>query len=96
MDLPSGVLDALAPVLPSLQRAGFQPVTVKVSASFGDFIVNFSNGRRELSIRRDRGQCIVSGPSRSTLKAAGLWRAFEGAQELSVPLSAWLQGDAGT
>ena len=95
MVLPPAVSEALGPLLPRLLAEGFAPTELEQSASFGDFIVAFSNARLHFAIARDRGQFVVHGVERTMLEPAGLWRAFANHQELSPLLVQWLQSNEG-
>ena len=92
--LPSDVAQALSPLLAQLAERGAEPTSYESSASFGNFAVSFAANTREFMIARDRGQFIVSGPSRQELESAGLWRAFVGVRELSTPLLAWVASES--
>ena len=88
--LPPPVSSALGDLLPALAELGFSPSLDRFSPeSFGNFLVTFS-GPLEFSIARDRGQLIVDG-GKARLEPLGLWRAFNGTNELSVPLLVWLR-----
>jgi hypothetical protein len=76
------------PVL--LAEAGYAPVKVTADESFGNFAVTYAGPRGIIQIARDRGQFIVSGPSKTELEESGLWRTFVGARKLELPLKQWL------
>jgi hypothetical protein len=91
--LPTSVAQALGGLVQSLQAEGFVPAFVGESASFGDFTVEFSDGRRQVLIVRDRGQLMVQG-ERSVLEPADLWRAFDGWRSLQQSLIPWIHSTA--
>jgi hypothetical protein len=94
IELPATIQHALAPLASTLAAAQLTPSGWEYSDSFGNFLVAFRGSGRELTLNRDRGQFIVGGPDRDSLEAAGLWRAFDTAEELLPPLARWLgQGD---
>ena len=93
--LPPAIASALEPVIGILERAGYKVVQAHDSPSFNNFFVTFSKQGCGLTVARDRGQLIVSGPSRAELDAHGLWRAFSGPAPIASALQAWLgSGDA--
>ena len=93
-ELPAEIQHALGPFAPTLAAAHLLPSGWEYSDSFGNFLVAFRGSGREFTLTRDRGQFIVGGPERTSLEEAGLWRAFDTAQELIPYLARWLgQGD---
>jgi hypothetical protein len=89
--LPSEVQSAIAALSPVLMAAHLSPVACQYSEqAFGNFVVTFRGQRGEITLIRDRGQFIVKASDRDSLERAGLWRAFDTAQELLPPLSKWL------
>jgi hypothetical protein len=74
-----------------LTAAHLVPVAHEYSEqAFGNFVVTFRSEELEITLTRDRGQFMVAGSDRDALEAAGLWRAFDSAQDLLPPLSRWL------
>ncbi len=90
VELPEPIAQALSPLLSQLDKRGVAPTSYESSSGFGSFAVSFTSGSRSFMIASDRGQFIVSGPSREELESAGLWQSFAGVRELSTPLLAWL------
>jgi hypothetical protein len=93
MVVPPSIAQALGPLLPLLLTKDFSPTHIEQSAWFGDFTVRFARAERSFVITRDRSQFIVHGATRSSLEAAGLWQAFDNAQELVTPLGRWLEAE---
>jgi hypothetical protein len=89
-ELPVEIQRALEPLAPALAAAHLLPSKWESSDSFGNFLVAFRSSHREITLTRDRGQFIVGGSDRASLEEAGLWRAFDTAQELLPHLVAWL------
>ena len=89
-ELPVEVQGALAPLAPALTAAQLFPSGWEYSDSFGNFLVAFRGPGREITLTRDRGQFIVGSSDRASLEEAGLWRAFDTAQELLPYLAKWL------
>ena len=89
VELSSALRQALGSLVSSLANEGFRPIAAEESASFGNFYVTFSNGERSFGVARDRGQFIVTGAERAALAAAGVWRTFSGAQQLTPLLVKW-------
>ena len=89
-ELPAVIQSALKPLTPALAAAHLLPSGWEYSDSFGNFLVAFRGSGREITLTRDRGQFIVGGSDRTSLEKAGLWRAFDTAQELLPHLASWL------
>jgi hypothetical protein len=89
--LSQGILQALRPLITSLQAIGYFPVYCNESESFDNFSVSFAGPRCEFTVSRDRGQLVVDGPAIEVLKSAGLWRSFHGVSSLASPLLSWLE-----
>ena len=89
-ELPEEVERALAPLMPVLTAAGLSPVKwVYSEQSFGNFAVDFIRLDRVITLTRDRGQFMLSGDDRKSMEAAGLWRAFDSAEDMLPHLSKW-------
>ena len=88
--LPITVSTALGAVSALLRNAGLVPVVCEESSSFGNFFVTFASPQKSITIARDRGQFLLSGPPDEELKKFGLWRAFSGATALNHELLPWL------
>jgi len=89
-ELPEEVERALAPLMPVLTAAGLSPVRwVYSETSFGNFAVDFLRLDRVITLTRDRGQFMLSGDDRKSMEAAGLWRAFDLAEDMLPHLSKW-------
>jgi hypothetical protein len=94
-ELPAEIQRVLAPLAPTLVAAQLLRTGWECSNFDGDFVVVFYDGRQDITLTRDRGQFIVGGPDRSSLEEAGLWRAFDTAQELLPHLTKWLSRSDG-
>jgi hypothetical protein len=90
-DLPAEIRTALAPLTPALTAGHLSPVSWTFSEkAFGNFVVTFRGPGHALTLTRDRGQLIVDGCGRKSLKGAGLRKAFDTAEDLLPHLSNWL------
>ena len=88
--VPEAIFRELRRLPDMLAEAGYVPFQVVAEESFANFAVTYAGPRGTIQIARDRGQFIVSGPSKTELEKAGLWRAFVGARALEEPLKLWL------
>ena len=88
--VPEAIIRDMRRLPTLLAEAGYKPLQVIAEESFGNFAVTYAGPRGTIQIARDRGQFIVSGPSKTELEESGLWRAFIGARELEEPLKQWL------
>ena len=88
--LPSAVASALGALPSILASAGYVATEVSASNSFGNFAVAYVGPRGRIQFAQDRGQLILSGPTREELESFGLWRTFSGARDIESPLKLWL------
>lgn len=91
--LPKGVVDNLATLLPAIRDLGYAPVASQYSSfSFGgDYFVDFIGpGGHAMRVVYDRSQYTVES-ERAELEAAGLWEAFNDRPEFERRLLAWLR-----
>ncbi len=89
-NVPSAVASALGALPSILASAGYVVTEVTAPNSFGNFAVAYVGPRGRIQISRDRGQLIMSGPTREELESFGLWRTFSGARDVESPLKLWL------
>ena len=88
--LPPTIANAIGNLQRDLAAVGFWPSSWEAPGSFGNLQVTFTNGQRQVTVVRDRGQFHVVG-ERAILEPAQLWRSFNGAHSLASPLVAWLR-----
>ncbi len=93
VELPASVGEALGGLLSSLAIEGFSPIALDYTPmAFGNFMVTLGNGKRTITLVRDRSQFMVRG-ERAAHEPAGLWRAFDNIQELEPLLLAWIRSN---
>ncbi len=88
--VPERIISELRSLPVVLAQAGYAPVKVIAEESFGNFAVTYAGPRGVIQIAGDRGQFMVSGPTKTELEESGLWRTFVGTRELEQPLKHWL------
>ena len=71
-ELPTEVQLALLPLASALDAAHLAPSRWEYSDSLGNFLVAFRGPDREITLTLDRGQFIVGGSDRASLKETGL------------------------
>jgi hypothetical protein len=64
-------------------------------ASFGNIVIDLSNGPEWLRLTRDRGDLLIDGPDHELLRAAGLCRAYHDADEFRAAVVGLVRRAAG-
>jgi hypothetical protein len=95
VSLPEQIQSLIGPLALQLSVHDLHPVNYSCSPSFGNFYVTFAKPGTVVTVARDRGQYIISGPSEPELSAFGLARTFSGVVAVAHALHQWLEAEGG-
>ena len=80
----------IAGLIDALSNAGYAAEGTYDAKDFGNWYVDVA-GPRQFRLIKDRRQYLIDGPEDS-LRAAGLWRAFNSREEFQTAVLRWAVG----
>lgn len=89
LKLPIEIKTEAGDLIAKLEAAGWlAQAALYDPRSFGNWYVDLERAGRKIRLLKDRSQYMLQGPDRE-IKAAGLWKAFNGIDEFSLAVIEW-------
>jgi hypothetical protein len=89
-NIPVEVETEAGELIAELNSAGWTVSTSHYDAkSFGNWYVDLRRADLTLRLVKDRSQYMIGGPPTKTIKATGLWRAFDDLEEFRHAIVKW-------